>query len=66
MAASRLRGGEEVLKLLQHVGFPNQLTFLQHFGYLLPMFLESLKKKTKKIGFVYDDLLSMSLDKSLK
>ena len=66
MAASRLRGGEEVLKLLQHVGFPNQLTFFQHFGYLLPMFLESLKKKTKKIGFVYDDLLSMSLDKSLK
>lgn len=47
MAASRLRGGEEVLKLLQHVGFPNQLTFFQHFGYLLPMFLESLKKNEK-------------------
>ena len=46
-AASRLRGGEEVLKLLQHVGFPKQLTSFQHFGYLLPVFLESLLK-TKK------------------
>ena len=57
-----------MLKLLQHVGFP-QLIF-QHlkaggcfWKYSLSVFLKVFQRKKNQLRFVYDDLLIMSLDK---